>query len=107
MNAILTFFSENFWATATALATASTLISGAIIGKFNPSYVWRQIIAWLISIGFTVGGYFLGIVNVADPAWLSLTATGLVVGLESNGVYDIPAMKKLVREIFGEAIQAK
>ena len=102
MNSIVAFFSENFWATALSLGTISTMIAGVFNGWLKPNKVWRQVIAWIISIGLTVGFYFLKFVVVADPVWLSLTATGLVVGLVSNGVYDIPTMEKFVEKIFHE-----
>ena len=102
MNSIVTFFSENFWATALSLGTISTMIAGVFNGWLKPNKVWRQVIAWIISIGLTVCFYFLKFVVVADPVWLSLTATGLVVGLVSNGVYDIPTMEKFVENIFHE-----
>lgn len=102
MNTILQFLSENFWATATSLGVVASMISGVIIGWINPNYVWRQVIAWVVSIGLTVGSYFLGIVTVVEPVWLTLTATGLVVGLASNGIYDIPVMKSFIAKLFGE-----
>ena len=102
MNSIVTFFSENYWATALSLGTISTMIDGVFNGWLKPNKIWRQVIAWIISIGLTVGFYFLKLVVVADPVWLSLTATGLVVGLVSNGVYDIPTMQKFVAKIFHE-----
>jgi len=101
---ILTFFTENFWATAALLGTMATTIAGAINGKLNPNAVWRQVIAWVVSVGLTVGGYFLGLIQLADPVWLTMVATGLIVGLVSNGVYDIPAIKSLIQRIFGEVI---
>lgn len=102
MTGILTFFSENFWATAALLATMSTTVAGFINGKLNPNAIWKQVIAWAVAIALTVGGYFLGAVQLADPVWLTLTATGLVVGLVSNGVYDIPFIKSFVQRVFGE-----
>lgn len=101
MESILTFFTENFWATAAALGTVATMIAGAVNEKLNPNSIWKQVIAWVISVGLTVGGYFLGFVTVAEPSWLTLTATGIVVGLVSNGVYDIPAMKAFIKKVFG------
>jgi len=41
-------------------------------------------------------------INVAEPAWLTLTATGLVVGLTSNGIYDIPVIQDFIARVFGE-----
>lgn len=107
MNPILEFFSENFWATATSLGVVASMIAGAINGKFNPNKVWRQVIAWAVSVGLTVGGYFLGIVSVAEPVWLTLTTTGVVVGLVSNGIYDIPFMQDFIKRVFGELPNAQ
>lgn len=104
MNSVLQFFSENFWATAASLGAIGTMISGAINGKLNPNATWRQVIAWVVGIGLTVGAYFLGLIKVADPAWLTVTATGIIVGLVSNGEYDIKAVKEFIKKIFGESI---
>ena len=102
MSSILNFFTENFWATATSLGVVATMVAGAINGKLHTNKVWRQVVAWAVSIVFTVGGYFLGMINVAEPAWLTLTATGLVVGLTSNGIYDIPVIQDFIARVFGE-----
>ena len=102
MNSVLNFFTENFWATAASLGTVATMISGLINGWLNPNKVWRQVIAWVVSIALTVGGYFLNLVVVADPVWLTLTATGLIVGLVSNGIYDIPVIEAFIAKIFHE-----
>ena len=102
MTAILAFFTENFWATAALLGSMSTAIAGAINGKLNPNKIWRQVIAWIVAIALTVGGYFLGFVQLANPVWLTMTATGLIVGLVSNGVYDIPFIQSFIQRIFGE-----
>ena len=104
MITIWTFFTEHFWATAMGLFTITTMITGAINGKFNPNRIWKQVIAWVVSIVLTVGGYFLGFVTVDEPTWLTLTVTGIVVGLASNGFYDIPTIKELMRKWFGELI---
>lgn len=101
---ILTFFTEHFWATATGLFTITTMITGAINGKLKPNYVWKQIIAWIVSVILTVGGYFVGLITVAEPVWLSLVATGLIVGLASNGFYDIEFIKEWMKKWFGEPI---
>lgn len=104
MNAIIQFFSDNFWATAAALATMSTFISGEIISLTKANSIWRQVIAWTVSIALTVGAYFLGTITVAEPVWLTLATTGVIVGLASNGIYDIPAMKALIKKLFGETL---
>lgn len=105
METILAFFTEHFWATATGLLTISTMITGSINGKFNPNSTWKQVIAWLVSIVLTVGCYFLGLITVANPVWLSLAATGLIVGLASNGFYDIKFIKEWIQSWFSNPIE--
>lgn len=100
MEALINFFTENFWATASVLAAMSTALAGVVNGILNPNGTWKQVIAWVISILLTIGGYFGGIITVAEPAWLSLVLTGLVVGLVSNGLYDIPSIKAWIASWF-------
>lgn len=97
METIIAFFNENFWATATILASMSTSLTGVVNHLLNPNRIWKQVIAWLISIALTIGGYFLNVITVADPIWLTLTLTGVFVGLASNGIYEIPVIKKWVQ----------
>lgn len=96
----MTFLSENFWATATLVLTIVTTLTGLLNGWLHPNKTWKQIIAWFISIAMTVGLYFANVITVAQPVWLSLTATGVVVGLAANGFYDIPVIKDFVKKIF-------
>lgn len=97
METIIAFFNENFWATATILASMSTSLTGVVNHLLNPNRIWKQVIAWLISIALTIGGYFLNVITVADPIWLTLALTGVFVGLASNGIYEIPVIKKWVK----------
>ena len=96
METIIAFFNENFWATATILASMSTSLTGVVNHLLNSNRIWKQVIAWLISIALTIGGYFLNVITVADPIWLTLALTDVFVGLASNGIYEIPVIKKWV-----------
>lgn len=107
MSDIINFFTENFWATAVTLGTVATTITGVINGKLQPNNIWRQVIAWLVSVVLTVGAYFLELIVVEDPVWLTLTATGLIVGLVSNGIYDVPTIKNLIKKLFNEPTVAQ
>jgi membrane protease YdiL (CAAX protease family) len=100
MDTILNFFNENFWATATVLASLTVALTAFLNSKINPNKVWKQIISWIVGIGFTVGGYYLGVVNMQEPVWLSMVCTGILVGLESNGIYSIKGIKPLVNGWF-------
>lgn len=100
METFLSFFTENFWATASIIVAMTTALTEVINSKLNPNRIWKQVIAWIVSIILTVGGYFLGYVTVVEPTWLTLTVTGLIVGLASNGFYDIPAIRQIVEKLF-------
>lgn len=96
----MTFLSENFWATATLVLTIVTTLTGLLNGWLHPNRTWKQIIAWFVSIAMTVGLYFAKVITVAEPVWLTLSATGVVVGLAANGFYEIPVIKNFVKKIF-------
>ena len=102
METIAYFFSEKFWATWVAIVAMVLMITAAINNKLNVKKPWNQIIAWGVSAILTVGCYFLGLIHVAEPEWLSLIAVSLVSGLASNGVYDIPTIKSFVNNLFGK-----
>ena len=107
MDAIITFFSNNFWLTATVIAAMTTSLTGVINGLLKPNGTWKQIIAWFVSIVLTVGCYFLNVITVAEPAWLTLVLTGFVVGLASNGIYDIPTIRNWVNDWFSNLAPKK
>lgn len=100
METILNFFSENFWATCTLIGTLTITCTGFITSKFVIKGFWKQLISWFISIALTIGTYYIGIVEMKDPIWLSMILTGLVVGLASNGIYEIPVMKNFIKKLF-------
>lgn len=96
MNPIINFFSDNFWATCTMLSTITVFIAGYINAFLKTNTIWKQIISWITGIVLTVGGYFSGIVFLNEPVWLTIILTGIIVGLSSNGIYDIPRIKELI-----------
>ena len=90
-------FTEAFWYYAPILASLTVTIAGAINGKFNiTNGMWPQIVAWLVGIVLTVGGWFIGLVPLGEPTWLAIVCLCGVVGLSSNGIYDIPFIKNLI-----------
>lgn len=101
MEAILTFFSENFWATAILLATLTTPITAFINEKFNLNKVWKQVMAWIVSIVLVIGSYFLNLVSFNEPTYITVPFTGILVGLSANGIYDIPTVKNALLNWFG------
>lgn len=100
MNAILNFFTDNFWATCALLSSMTVIITGYINTLLNTNNVWKQIVSWFTSIVLTIGGYFAGTITLNEPVWLTIILTGIIVGLSSNGIYDIPKIKALINNIF-------
>lgn len=98
---VINFFADNFWAAAAVLAGIVTPLAGAINERFNIKKFWKQVIAWVLSIIVTVGAYFAKAVNVIDPVYVTLPLLGIVVGLVSNGLYDIPTIKAWIKKLFG------
>lgn len=99
MNPIINFFSDNFWATCTMLSTITVFIAGYINAFLKTNNVWKQVVSWATSVILTVGGYFSGIIVLDEPAWLTMLLTGIIVGLSSNGIYDIPKIKELINNM--------
>ena len=101
MDAILAFFSENFWATAILLAGLTTPITSFLNERFSFSSKMKQVMAWIVSVVLTVGAYFLNLATFAEPFYVTVPLTGLLVGLSANGIYDIPTVKDTLKKWFG------
>ena len=96
-------FSEAFWYVAPILVTLTTFIAGlfnqGIVEKFVPEQHrgWlKQLVAWVIGAGLSVGAWGLKVIAFGDPVWLGVICLCGVVGLASNGVYDIEFMHKWI-----------
>lgn len=96
-------FSEAFWYVAPILVTLTTVIAGllnqGIVEKFVPEQHrgWlKQLIAWVIGAGLSVGAWGIKVIEFGDPVWLGVVALCAVVGLSSNGVYDIEFIHKWI-----------
>ncbi len=100
-------FSEAFWYIAPILVTMTTFIAGLInqgfVDKFVPSkhHVWlKQLIAWIIGAGLSCAAWGLKVISFGNPVWLGVICLCVVVGLASNGVYDIPFMRGWIENWF-------
>ena len=96
-------FSEAFWYIAPILVTITTALAGlvnqGIVEKFVPEQHrgWlKQLVAWIIGAGLSVGAWGLKLIAFGDPVWVGVVALCAVVGLSSNGVYDIEFIKKWI-----------
>ena len=100
-------FSEAFWYIVPILATMTTFIAGLInqgfINKFVPAkhHAWlKQLIAWVIGAGLSCAAWSLKVIAFGNPVWLGVICLCVVVGLASNGVYDIPFMRGWIEKWF-------
>ena len=100
-------FSEAFWYIAPILVTMTTFIAGLInqglVDKFVPSkhHAWlKQLIAWVIGAGLSCAAWGLKVIAFGNPVWLGVICLCVVVGLASNGVYDIPFMRGWIEKWF-------
>ena len=101
MEIIKGIFSEDFWWIAPILVTMTVAIAGVINGAIKGiSSGWKQVIAWVVGAGLSVGAWAIKLIEFGDPVWLGVVCLCCVVGLSSNGVYDVPAIKAFVDSWF-------
>jgi hypothetical protein len=107
MEIINGIFSEAFWYIAPILVTLTTTIAGlinqGIIAKYVPEkhQAWvKQLIAWVLGAGLSCAAWGLKVIAFGNPVWLGVVCLCVVVGLASNGVYDIPFMRGWIEKWF-------
>ena len=100
-------FSEAFWYIAPILVTITTFIAGLInqglVDKYVPKkhHAWlKQLIAWVLGTGVSCAAWGLKVITFGNPVWLGVVCLCVVVGLASNGVYDIPFMRAWIEKWF-------
>ena len=90
-------FTSDFWWEATSLSSATVALAGAINGKFNITKgFWPQLVAWVTGCVLTVLAWFLNLIPLGEPTWLAVACLCAVVGLSSNGIYDIPFIQSII-----------
>lgn len=99
MNVITEIFNDAFWYMAPILVALSTTVTGAINKYFKVAYNWKQPISWLVGAGLACGSIGLGFLGEGIQ-WPSYVAMSIVVGLSSNGIYDIEAIHKCIDSWF-------
>lgn len=101
MEVILGIFSMEFWWIAPILVALTTALTGVINQGFKIKQPWlKQLISWVIGAGLSVGAWALKLLAFGNPVWLGVVALCVVVGLASNGVYDIPTIKNFIDSWF-------
>lgn len=96
-------FSESFWYIAPILVTLTTTLAGlfnqGIIEKFVPEQhrAWlKQLVAWVFGAALSLTAWGIKVIEFGDPVWLGVIALCVVVGLSSNGVYDIQFIRNWI-----------
>ena len=101
METLIGIFSTSFWWVAPILVTMTTGLSGLINQGLKIEKAWlKQLISWVLGSGFSVAAWALKVVTFGNPVWLGVVCLCVVVGLASNGFYDIPAIKNFVSSWF-------
>lgn len=101
MEIIKGIFSESFWYIAPLLMAATVALAGLINGAFKITKgMWPQIVAWVVGALLSVAAWALQLIQFGEPVWLGVVMLAVVVGLSSNGVYDIPTIKAFVDKWF-------
>jgi hypothetical protein len=103
----LNFFNDNFWAAVSLISMITVPVTSAINLKFQPKKFWKQVVSWGVSFVLTVICYFIGMLHLSTPVWLSILFTGIISGLSSNGIYDIPTIKSKITAWIGALVAYK
>ena len=100
-------FSESFWYIAPILVALTTTFAGlfnqGIVEKFVPEQhrSWlKQLVAWVFGAGLACAAWGLKFITFGEPVWVGVIALCVVVGLSSNGVYDIEFIHKWIDTCF-------
>jgi len=104
MEVIQGIFSEAFWYIAPILVTATTFLTGLInqgLARVCNMPSWaKQLISWGVGAGLSCAAWGLGVITFGTPVWVGVVALCVVVGLSSNGIYDISFIKNWIEKWF-------
>lgn len=104
MEVIQGIFSEAFWYIAPILVTATTFLAGLInqgLARVCNMPGWaKQLVSWGVGAGLSCAAWGLGVITFGNPVWLGVVALCVVVGLSSNGIYDISFIKNWIEKWF-------
>ena len=108
METILGIFSESFWWVAPILVSVTTALAGLINQGFKIQQGWlKQLISWLLGAGLSVGAWALKVITFGDPVWLGVICLCVVVGLASNGFYDISVIRNWINTWFVKTLKTE
>ncbi len=95
---------ELYWVIFAAVATVASSLSAAIIGGCGIETKWvKRVISWVSAIALTFGAWAINLLpGLGEPAWVFVLLQGICIGLTSNGIYSIDAIKKFYALVFKE-----
>ena len=99
MQIVTEIFNDAFWYMAPILVALSTALTGVINQLFKVSDSWKQIVSWIVGAGLACGSIAMGFLG-EDIQWPSYVALSAVVGLSSNGIYDVEFIKSWIDQWF-------
>lgn len=93
-----------YWEIFAAVALVASNMSAAIIGGCGVDIKWvRRLISWVVAIALTFGAWAINLLpGLGDPAWVFVLLQGVCIGVMSNGLYTIDAIKKFYAIVFKE-----
>ena len=94
------FLQDNFWAVVAMISPIAILITGLINNLLHANDVWKRVISWLVAALLTTVAYYLQLIPLNEPIYVNLPITGLIIGLVSNGVYSIDAIKAFIKKLY-------
>jgi len=88
----------NTWfATLAGVAAVTVFLAGFMNTLFKISKkIWKQVVAWVISILIVLAGNLFSIGFVADFPILTTIVYGFAAGLVANGLFDINAVQAIL-----------
>ena len=92
-------FNSSFWYIAPILVTLCTTLSGFIINTFGIATKWKQPISWAVGTALSCISIATGFLG-SGIGWQSYIAMSIVVGLSSNGIYDVNFIQNWINNIF-------
>lgn len=97
METISGIFSVEFWWIAPILVTLTTTLTGVLNKGCQVEQTWvKQLVSWLVAAALSVATCLLKFLVFGEPVWLGVICLAVVVGLSSNGFYDIPTIKSVI-----------
>ena len=103
---LIGIFSQAFWYIAPILVALTTSITGFVNQLFKiENATAKQVVSWIVGALLSIGAWGFGFITLSEPTWLALVALAFVVGLSSNGLYDIKAIKNWIDKWFNQLSQ--